>query len=133
MFDFVALWLQSGVYFCDSTDTSFNHPDPNSGQCYYRISYAEQSSSEGKLVTDMFTFPNNITRVPVTFGCENGETGEIFKQKPDGILGMGFSPGAFHSQVIRWRVLFVGGWALFFVGEGIEHGGWPWIFPSSGW
>jgi hypothetical protein len=90
---------QATVYFCDSSDLSFGQqPHPNA-QCRYRISYAEQSSSEGRLVQDVFTFPASSTSVPVTFGCENSETGEIYKQKPDGILGMGNSPGAFHSQV----------------------------------
>lgn len=91
--------MQASVYFCDSSDPSFNQEASASGQCLYRISYAEQSSSEGKLVRDVFTFPNQRTRVPVAFGCEDGETGEIYKQRPDGILGMGNSPGAFHSQV----------------------------------
>eukprot|EP00775_Hariotina_reticulata_P001974 gene1974-2297_t len=68
-------------------------------QCSYSISYAEQSSSEGRLVKDVFTFPNNITKVGVTFGCVNSETGEIFRQKPDGLVGMGNSKAAFHSQV----------------------------------
>jgi hypothetical protein len=98
---------QATVYFCDSSDLSFTqNPNPEA-QCRYRISYAEQSSSEGRLVQDVFTFPSSSTSVPVTFGCEASETGEIYKQKPDGILGMGNSPGAFHSQVGSLRVLLV--------------------------
>ena len=38
-------------------------------------------------------------RVPVTFGCTTRETGEIFQQVADGILGMGASSTGFPSQL----------------------------------
>jgi hypothetical protein len=93
------MFLQASVYFCDSSDLSFTQQPKPDAQCRYRISYAEQSSSEGRLVQDVFTFPNSKSSVPVTFGCEASESGEIYKQKPDGILGLGNSKGAFHAQV----------------------------------
>ena len=71
----------------------------SSGQCTYEIFYAEQSTSKGRLVRDVFTFPDHATAVPVTLGCESGETGEIYRQKADGILGMGNNPGTFHGEV----------------------------------
>lgn len=71
----------------------------NSGQCVYEIFYAEQSTSKGKILQDVFTFPDNVTSVPVTLGCESGETGEIYRQKADGILGMGNSAATFHAEV----------------------------------
>jgi hypothetical protein len=51
------------------------------------------------LVRDVFTFPDNVTKSHVTLGCEAGETGEIYRQKADGILGMGNNPGTFHGEV----------------------------------
>jgi hypothetical protein len=85
--------LQPSLFRCGSSSRE------SVDQCSYSISYAEQSSSEGRLVKDVFTFPDNVTKVGVTFGCVNSETGEIFRQKPDGIVGMGNSRAAFHSQV----------------------------------
>lgn len=107
---------QPSVFVCGDRRAGGNY----AGQCIYSISYAEQSSSEGRLVTDVFSFPGAADaagssssgsvvvspsggggggKVPVTFGCVNSESGEIFKQKPDGLVGMGNSPGAFHGQV----------------------------------
>jgi hypothetical protein len=71
----------------------------SNGQCTYEIFYAEESTSKGRLVRDVFTFPDNVTKVPVTVGCESGETGEIYRQKADGILGMGNNKGTFHGEV----------------------------------
>lgn len=63
---------------------------------------AERSSSEGWLIEDNFQFPDNHTAVRLVFGCENGETGEIYKQMADGIMGMGNNNNAFQSQVRVW-------------------------------
>jgi hypothetical protein len=41
----------------------------------------------------------DLGEVPVTFGCEASEAWEIYKQKPDGILGLGNSKGVLHAQV----------------------------------
>lgn len=60
---------------------------------------AERSSSEGWLVLDKFSFPDASAPVDVTFGCATRETGEIFRQEADGILGMGNNNNAMHSQV----------------------------------
>ena len=37
-------------------------------------------------------------QVPVVFGCETRETGEIFNQEADGILGLGNSPISLVNQ-----------------------------------
>ncbi|KIZ07939.1 hypothetical protein MNEG_0012 [Monoraphidium neglectum] len=62
---------------------------------------AEHSSSEGWLVLDRFHFPDGSTPVEVTFGCGMRETGEIYRQAADGILGMGNNANALHSQLAR--------------------------------
>ncbi|MEW5312356.1 MAG: hypothetical protein WDW38_003997 [Sanguina aurantia] len=74
-------------------------------QCYYSRSYAEKSSSEGWLVEDLFTFPDQQAQTKVVFGCENGETGEIYRQAADGILGMGNNENAFQSQLVAAGVM----------------------------
>ncbi len=40
----------------------------------------------------------SATQVPVVFGCETRETGEIFNQEADGILGLGNSPISLVNQ-----------------------------------
>ena len=99
------------------------------GNCTWSREYAEESSASGRLVTDVATLPlvgagkisaadavkksktakggeknSNPSsllyrRVPVTFGCTTRETGEIFQQVADGILGMGASTTGFPSQL----------------------------------
>jgi hypothetical protein len=50
-------------------------------------------------VLDKFGLPDGGPPVDVTFGCEMRETGEIYRQAADGILGMGNNANALHSQV----------------------------------
>lgn len=56
---------------------------------------------------DRFHFPDGSTPVEVTFGCGMRETGEIYRQAADGILGMGNNANALHSQVGP-RLMFQG-------------------------
>lgn len=77
----------------------------DNGKCYYARHYAERSSSAGWLVQDMYSFPDNGTAVPVSFGCSNLETGEIYKQAADGLLGMGHNVNAFHNQLAASGVI----------------------------
>jgi hypothetical protein len=51
------------------------------------------------MLEDTFGFPDGQPPVRMVFGCENGETGEIYRQKADGIMGMGNNNNAFQSQV----------------------------------
>lgn len=57
------------------------------------------SSSEGWLVQDKLRFPDNGSSLDFVFGCENKETGAIFKQQVDGVLGMGNNENSFPRQV----------------------------------
>jgi hypothetical protein len=41
----------------------------------------------------------SIAAIDFVFGCENAESGEIYKQAVDGVLGMGNSRNAFPRQV----------------------------------
>ncbi|KXZ54970.1 hypothetical protein GPECTOR_3g137 [Gonium pectorale] len=66
---------------------------------------AEGSSSQGWLIEDAFGFPDDQPPVRFVFGCENGETGEIYKQMADGIMGMGNNHNAFHSQLVERGVI----------------------------
>lgn len=67
---------------------------------------AEKSSSAGFLLEDVFAFPDEKKDpVKVVFGCENDETGEIFKQMADGLIGMGNNNNAFHSQLVAQKVI----------------------------
>ena len=58
---------------------------------------AEQSSSSGMLVSDLLQLRDG--GVEVVFGCETKETGEIFNQEADGILGLGNSEVSLVNQV----------------------------------
>jgi hypothetical protein len=62
---------------------------------------AEQSSSAGLLVADLLQLRDG--GVEVVFGCETKETGEIFNQEADGILGLGNSEVSLVNQVCRLR------------------------------
>ena len=58
---------------------------------------AEQSSSAGLLVADQLQVGDG--GVEVVFGCETKETGEIYNQEADGILGLGNSEVSLINQV----------------------------------
>eukprot|EP00894_Picocystis_sp_ML_P000810 jgi/Pico_ML_1/51327/g2381.t1 len=69
----------------------------SSDQCYYSRHYAEGSSSEGILVSDLMAFGDRAERV--TFGCETKETGLIYQQEADGVMGMGRSEITLQKQL----------------------------------
>jgi len=81
--------------FCDRDRSNVCRDD----KCYYALNYVEGSSSEGWLLQDMYLLPDNKTPMPVVFGCETSEDGQIYYQKADGLLGMGNSQTALHSQL----------------------------------
>eukprot|EP00878_Enallax_costatus_P043824 GHUV01051913.1.p1 GENE.GHUV01051913.1~~GHUV01051913.1.p1 ORF type:complete len:224 (+),score=25.79 GHUV01051913.1:157-828(+) len=68
-------------------------------KCYYSRHYAEMSSSEGWLVLDKLQFPDKGSSLDFVFGCENKETGAIYAQSVDGVLGMGNNMNSFPRQV----------------------------------
>lgn len=61
------------------------------------MSAAEQSSSAGGLVQDNLQLLDG--GFPIVFGCETRETGEIFLQEADGIMGLGKSEISVVNQV----------------------------------
>lgn len=67
------------------------------GQCSYVRNYAEQSSSSGNLIQDELQLLGGTS--PVVFGCETLETGEIFSQEADGIMGLGNSEVSVINQL----------------------------------
>lgn len=64
---------------------------------------AEQSSSAGLLVSDQLQLRDG--GVEVVFGCETKETGEIYNQEADGILGLGNSEVSLVNQVCGPKLL----------------------------
>lgn len=71
--------------------------------CRYTLSYAEGSAVIGSLVQDQVWMspiwnasapaetvraPTGVPSFPISFGCDNMETGEIYRQKADGIMGL---------------------------------------------
>eukprot|EP00887_Chlorella_sp_A99_P005894 scaffold1.g5894.t1 len=71
------------------------------GQCTYSRSYAEQSSSSGVLVEDVASLHDGGPGAPLIFGCETRETGEIFKQRADGLVGLGNSEASVVNQLVK--------------------------------
>ena len=63
---------------------------------------AEESSSEGILVRDKLLLPDSGT-ADVVFGCETRETGEIYRQLADGLMGLGSSDISVINQVCAAR------------------------------
>lgn len=71
----------------------------------YTRSYAEQSSSSGILLEDLLSLHDGGTGAPIIFGCETRETGEIFKQKADGLFGLGNSDASVVNQLVSAGVI----------------------------
>lgn len=67
-------------------------------QCTYTRSYAEQSSSKGLLIQDDMQLGEG--GVPIIFGCETEETGEIYNQIADGLMGLGNSEISVVNQLV---------------------------------
>ena len=57
----------------------------------YEREYAEHSSSKGVLGEDLISFGNESQLTPqrAVFGCETLETGDLYSQRADGIIGLG--------------------------------------------
>lgn len=72
------------------------------GSCAYFRHYAENSSSRGSLVEDVLGLKNPDIQSPpakIIFGCENLESGDLYAQTADGIMGLGNAEIAIHNQV----------------------------------
>eukprot|EP00890_Picochlorum_soloecismus_P005382 jgi/Picsp_1/5845/NSC_03204-R1_pepsin-type aspartyl protease len=61
----------------------------------------KQSSSSGILLQDVMSIHDGGDLLPITFGCETRETGEIFKQRADGLFGLGNSDVSVVNQLVK--------------------------------
>lgn len=70
-------------------------------RCTYVRSYVEGSKSAGYLLRDAMTLHDGAKPPTVVFGCEESEAGEIYRQKADGLLGLGRSSASVLDQLVR--------------------------------
>ncbi|KAL8553752.1 hypothetical protein ACS0TY_002151 [Phlomoides rotata] len=77
--------------------------DNDSKQCIYERQYAEMSSSSGVLGKDTLSFGNQSDLKPqqAIFGCENRETGNLYSQHADGIMGLGRGDLSIVDQLVK--------------------------------
>ena len=78
------------VIKCGTDDCKTGRCDANK-QCGYERMYAEMSSSRGVLGKDQMGFGPDSRLAPqaLLFGCETKETGDLYLQHADGIMGLG--------------------------------------------
>lgn len=76
-------------------------------QCIYERQYAEMSSSSGVLGEDIVSFGNGSALEPqrAVFGCENEETGDLYSQHADGIMGLGSGHLSIMDQLVDKGVI----------------------------
>ncbi|KAK1410298.1 hypothetical protein QVD17_36833 [Tagetes erecta] len=81
--------------------------DKKKKQCIYERQYAEMSSSSGVLGKDIISFGNQSELSPqrATFGCETLETGDLFNQNADGIMGLGRGDLSLVDQLVDRGVI----------------------------
>lgn len=81
--------------------------DNDGGQCVYERQYAEMSSSSGVLGEDILSFGNESELAPqrAIFGCENAETGDLYSQNADGIMGLGRGDLSVVDQLVNRGVI----------------------------
>ena len=81
--------------------------DNDGVNCVYERRYAEMSSSSGVLGEDIISFGNESELVPqrAVFGCENSETGDLYSQRADGIMGLGRGQLSIVDQLIDKNVI----------------------------
>ncbi|XP_039008129.1 aspartic proteinase 39-like [Hibiscus syriacus] len=81
--------------------------DADREQCIYERQYAEMSSSSGVLGEDFMSFGNQSELVPqrAVFGCENEETGDLYSQHADGIMGLGRGDLSVVDQLVEKGVI----------------------------
>ncbi|WMV41922.1 hypothetical protein MTR67_035307 [Solanum verrucosum] len=76
-------------------------------QCIYERQYVEMSSSSGVLGEDILSFANQSELAPhrAVFGCENLETGDLYSQHADGIMGLGRGDLSIVDQLVEKHVI----------------------------
>ncbi|XP_054825270.1 aspartic proteinase 36-like [Prosopis cineraria] len=77
--------------------------DSDRNQCTYERQYAEMSTSSGVLGNDVISFGNQSELDPqrAVFGCENLETGDLYSQHADGIMGLGRGDLSIVDQLVE--------------------------------
>ncbi|KAG0617623.1 hypothetical protein M758_4G003500 [Ceratodon purpureus] len=90
------------VVGCRSSDCITGMCDAKSHQCKYDRMYAEMSSSKGVLGKDLVGFGSTSRLQPrsLLFGCETAETGDLYLQHADGIMGLGRGPLSIVDQLV---------------------------------
>ncbi|XLR50388.1 hypothetical protein HN51_001067 [Arachis hypogaea] len=81
--------------------------DTDKNQCVYERQYAEMSSSSGVLGEDVISFGNQSELSPqrAVFGCETVETGDLYSQHADGIMGLGRGDLSIMDQLVDKNVI----------------------------
>ncbi|KAF7828655.1 aspartic proteinase-like protein 2 [Senna tora] len=81
--------------------------DNDRNQCMYERQYAEMSTSSGVLGNDVVSFGNQSELEPqrAVFGCENLETGDLYSQHADGIMGLGRGDLSIVDQLVDKNVI----------------------------
>lgn len=81
--------------------------DSDGVQCTYERQYAEMSSSSGVLGNDVISFgeQSELTPQRANFGCENVETGDLYSQHADGIMGLGRGELSIVDQLVDGGVI----------------------------
>ncbi|XP_030538914.1 aspartic proteinase 36-like [Rhodamnia argentea] len=81
--------------------------DDDRAQCIYERQYAEMSTSSGVLGDDIVSFGNLSELAPqrAVFGCENVETGDLYSQHADGIMGLGHGDLSIIDQLVEKGVI----------------------------
>ncbi|CAK7347470.1 unnamed protein product [Dovyalis caffra] len=81
--------------------------DDAAKQCTYERRYAEMSSSSGVIAEDVISFGNESELKPqrAAFGCENVETGDLYSQRADGIMGLGRGRLSIFDQLVGKDVI----------------------------
>ncbi|XP_073311987.1 aspartic proteinase 39-like isoform X2 [Primulina huaijiensis] len=81
--------------------------DSDRNQCTYERQYAEISSSSGVLGDDIVSFGNQSELEPqrAVFGCENMETGDLYSQHADGIMGLGRGDLSIVDKLVKKGVI----------------------------
>lgn len=95
--------LQCGEPMCNPSP-NLSNVRCDGGQCRYSKSYLEGSSNAGVIVQDVvqLRMVGNIsasTAVPFAFGCTRRETGLIYGQDADGVMGVALADISLPSQL----------------------------------
>lgn len=81
------------------------------------------SSSSGVLGEDLLSF-GNLSELPpqrAVFGCENSESGDLYSQKADGIMGLGSGDISVVDQLVE-KGIISDSFSLCYGGMGIGGG-----------